>query len=106
MKPVMAHPEARAELDDAAAYYERERRGLGRDFRLEFEIALGRLVEFPELYAIETEDFRACPLYRFPYTIYYPILEDRIWIAAVAHQRRRPGYWGRRRPPEGPIGND
>jgi hypothetical protein len=25
-------------------------------------------------------------------------LADQIWIAAVAHQRRRPGYWRSRTP--------
>ena len=34
----------------------------------------------------------------FPYTIYYVALDDSLWIAAMAHQRRRPGYWSRRHP--------
>jgi hypothetical protein len=40
-------------------------------------------------------------LRRFPYTIHYAVLHDAIWIAAVAHQRRRPGYWAVRRPEDG-----
>ncbi len=29
---------------------------------------------------------------------YYEELADRIWVAAVRHQHRRPGYWSRRKP--------
>jgi toxin ParE1/3/4 len=35
---------------------------------------------------------------RFPYVVFYLDLEEYIWIAAVAHQRRRPGYWVYRTP--------
>jgi hypothetical protein len=38
-------------------------------------------------------------LKRFPYTVYYLELDHSIWIAAVAHQQRRPGYWSQCRPP-------
>jgi toxin ParE1/3/4 len=41
--------------------------------------------------------FRRHPLVGFPYQIFYTELEDAIWIAAVAHGRRRPDYWRRRR---------
>jgi hypothetical protein len=34
------------------------------------------------------------------YTIYYVELDQTIWIAAVAHQKRRPGYWSDRSPAE------
>lgn len=97
MKPVVIHPDARKEIEDSAAYYEQQRPGLGREFRLEFEIALGRIIDFPQLYAIEEEDYRACPMHRFPYTLYYADLPQHLWLVAVAHQRRKPGYWRRRR---------
>jgi hypothetical protein len=40
---------------------------------------------------------RKVRLRRFPYLIYYVELDDSLWIAAVAHQKRRPGYWSHRR---------
>ena len=92
MKPVIFHPAARDEIEEAAARYEEQRAGLGREFRTEFEAALGRIVYNPLLYAIEIGEFRACPLRRFPYSIFYIDLDDRIWVGAVAHQSRRPGY--------------
>lgn len=77
MKPVMLHEEAEAELREA----------------------LERVRENPLLYASEDDDgIRACPLRRFPYTLVFVDLDDHIWIAALAHQRRRPRYWAKRRP--------
>jgi plasmid stabilization system protein ParE len=36
---------------------------------------------------------------RFPYLLYYDIVApDQVMILAVAHARRRPGYWRRRTP--------
>jgi len=98
MKPVEFHPDAAEEARDAVAYYEAKRPGLGDDFRAELEAALVLIQQSPQMYAIESGAVRLCPLHRFPFSIYYEELTDRIWIAAVAHQRRRPGYWARRRP--------
>ncbi len=30
---------------------------------------------------------------RFPFLIYYEVLEDKLWIWAVMHAAREPGYW-------------
>lgn len=98
MKPAVFHPAAQDEVEEAAAYYEKRRSGLGQDFRLQFELALGKIIENPQGYGFDFPGFRACPLKRFPYTIYYPELEDHLWVSAVAHHSRRPGYWARRRP--------
>jgi plasmid stabilization system protein ParE len=98
MKPAEFHPLARREVEDAAAHYEGERPGLGREFREEFEAALTRVRENPSAYSPEQGEFRACPLRRFSYTIFYADLADHVWVAAVAHQSRRPGYWARRKP--------
>ena len=43
--------------------------------------------------------FRKCSLKQFPYAVYYLELDHCVWIAAVAHQKRKPGYWSQRRPP-------
>lgn len=96
MKPTVLHLEAEEEALDAAEWYEKKRPGLGKAFRLDLETALHRLQTNPELYGVDLEPFRACPLHRFPYTLYYLNLPHEIWIVAVAHQNRRPGYWQRR----------
>lgn len=98
MKPVEFHPDAAVEANEAVDYYDGLRSGLGEDFRAELQAALTRIRRNPQLYAIESRSIRLCLLHRFPYSIYFEELVDRIWIAAVAHQSRRPGYWSRRKP--------
>jgi toxin ParE1/3/4 len=99
VKPFTIHADAEEELRKALEHYEEQRAGLGREFREEFEAALERLRQNPYLYAAEDESgARFCQLRRFQYTLVYLDLDDRIWIVAVAHQRRRPRYWARRLP--------
>jgi len=99
VKPVTLHADAEVELREALDYYEGQRAGLGGEFRREFEAALQRVRENPQAYASEDDSgVRSCPLRRFPFTLVYVELDDRIWVAAVAHQRRRPRYWARRQP--------
>ena len=97
MKPIVFHPDAAEEAREAAAHYEAIRVELGAGFKAELEAALARISDNPLLYAAESGSMRVCPLHRFPYSLFYQDLEDRIWVAAVGHHQRRPGYWQRRR---------
>jgi toxin ParE1/3/4 len=35
---------------------------------------------------------------RFPYLVFYDESDEDIWVAAIAHERRRPDYWRNRKP--------
>lgn len=99
MKSATFHPDAEADLRGALAYYAEKRVGLDGEFRRDFEAALEAVRENPLIYAMEDEaGCRYCPLRRFPYTLVYLDGDDSIWVVAVAHQRRRPGFWASRRP--------
>lgn len=99
MKAVIFHTGAEIDLHTAAAYYDRERPGLGRELNQEVEAAIHRIRNSPQMFPIHDEfGTRKCLVPRFPYTVFFLELEDHIWIAAVAHQKRRPGYWSGRRP--------
>ncbi len=37
------------------------------------------------------------PRKKYPYTIFYRLTPRRIRIVAVAHHKRKPGYWKQRR---------
>jgi len=97
-EPFTIHAAALAELREAMDRYEQQRPGLGGEFREEFEAAVNRIRQNPQMHSDEGEGVRHCPLHRFPFTEVYNDLGPQVWIAAVAHQRRRPGYWIRRRP--------
>ena len=92
MKAIDFHPDAAQEVRDAAARYEGLRAGLGADFRAELDAALARIGRYPHLYGAKSGSIRVCPLHRFPYSVFYEELVDRIWMAAVGHPSRRPGY--------------
>lgn len=92
------HREAEGEFRSAIAYYDRQRPGLGTEFRNALERAVGQIARMPQASAPHGDSgLRKHILHRFPYAIFYLPFQDRIWIAAVAHQRRRPDYWENRR---------
>lgn len=96
MKPAYFHPEAQAELDEAVGFYEARLPGLGTDFRREVEVATRRIQESPERWSPFDKETRRFLIRRFPYSVIYLELLDHIWIVAVAHHKRRPGYWHHR----------
>jgi len=103
VKPVLFHREATAELEEAIAYYDQRRSGLGAALLDEVQRAASLIQESPNIGApYKTTDYRHYVLARFPYVLFYLELPDALWIAAVAHGRRRPGYW-RHRTPEPPT---
>lgn len=99
MKPVVFHSEAEWELHQASRHYEKQRAGLGREFRQEVESAVQRILQNPRAFPVhDNEGTRRSLVRRFPYTVFFVELHDVLWVAAVAHHRRRPQYWSGRRP--------
>jgi toxin ParE1/3/4 len=99
VKPVEYDAEARAELDAAVAYYEARQPGLGLDFLAEVEAAVGLIQQAPQAFPkYKATDYRRYVLDRFPYYLYYLESDHCLWIAAVAHHKRRPDYWAGRSP--------
>lgn len=96
MIPYTFHPDADAELEEAALFYESRMAGLGRSFAAEVERTIALLREYPDAGSAVGPKRRRVLVARFPYSIVYRQDSDAIVIVAVAHQRRRPGYWRRR----------
>ena len=89
------HPEARQDYSEAAAWYEEQRVALGDEFIAAVEAALGVIMRDPQRFQPVDGPVRIFRLKRFPYYLYFehqPVGE-RVRIYAVAHHRRRPGYW-------------
>lgn len=91
-------PAALAELHDAAAFYTASANlELGLAFIAEFERGVNAILANPKVGAPFREARRRYVLARFPYSVMYQIKLDEIRVVAVAHQRRRPGYWTARK---------
>jgi plasmid stabilization system protein ParE len=89
-------PAASEEIVETAAYYDREVPGLGSGFIIEVERIVGILRDQPTIGQRIEKEFRRILLARFPYSFIYCVESERIWVVAVAHQHRRPGYWRER----------
>ncbi len=96
MKPVVILPEAEQEMLEAAQYYHSQSPGLGRDYLFEVERAVRSIATSPQTWPILEGDLRRRLIRRFPCGILYRIDPDEIVIIAVAHLRKKPGYWGNR----------
>lgn len=87
------HPEAESELEDAASWYEERQAGLGLDFLAEAHAAIQRIVRHPVAWPVLEGDVRRALVHRFPYGVLYGLLNGEVFVLAVMHLHRRPGYW-------------
>ena len=93
MRFVAFHPDAQAEFIAAARYYEAQAENLGLDFISAVEATYRRLITFPESGRPFGSRLRRVLVPGFPYGLIYRVEPDCVLIVAVAHVRRRPGYW-------------
>lgn len=90
------HSEAELEVQECADRYEAAVPGLGKRFLDEVERVVDLLIESPELGALIEGEIRHFVLRRFPHSVIYAVAGDRLYILAVAHGSREPGYWSER----------
>lgn len=96
MKPIGFLPEAEQEMLEAARYYESQASGLGADYLSEIERAVASIAESPMTWPKVEGELRRRLVRRFPFGILYRDEPEEIVIVAVAHLRRKPGYWRER----------
>ncbi len=97
MKLVVVPP-ALGELHDAAAFYsESANIELGLAFVAEFERTVNVILANPTLGLTFRGNRRRYLLRRFPYSVIYQVTSNELRVIAVAHHRRRPGYWAGRK---------
>jgi toxin ParE2 len=93
VKEIIFHPEARAEMREAVEFYEARLDGLGLRFLSAVEQTVERISDHPEAGSPLSGELRKRIVRGFPYNVIYRVWEDYIYLVAVAHQHRRPGYW-------------
>jgi len=93
------HRGATEEFDAAADWYESREVTLGQEFIASVDAAIDQLVENPDLGGrVADSAVRRLPLRKFPYAIIYVRRENELFVVAIAHMHRRPGYWRERLP--------
>ena len=90
------HPDAVAELSESANWYAERSAVSARNFLVAVDLAVASVVNDPERFARIDDRHRSCSVLKFPFQIVFRLDNSRIVIVAVAHAKRRPGYWRRR----------
>lgn len=90
-------PEAQAELAEAHDWYERQRPGLGAAFSAAVDAALASIIERPLAYPRVRGEMRRAILRRFPYGVFFRLIDDEIVVLGIVHGRRHPPTWKSRR---------
>ncbi len=96
MKSVELHPEADSEMRAAARWYQSCQPGLGTSFLREVGKTGKRIAGYPDAWPIVAGSVRRCLLEQFPFGLLYRIEGNRIYVLAVMHLSREPGYWKQR----------
>jgi toxin ParE1/3/4 len=91
---LLRHRAAQTELRQAILWYERER-GVGEDLAAEVRRAFTAIERAPERWPVWPRHARVrrYVLRRFPFSILYTVHDSVALVLAVAHDKRRPGYW-------------
>lgn len=91
------HPLAERELIAATKFYESRASGLGADFIRQIEATLANVLANPELGSLFAGNkIRRRLIDRFPYDVVCELDNDDVFVLAIMHLKRRPGYWKRR----------
>jgi hypothetical protein len=84
-------------MHEAADVYDESRPGLGDEFLSLVDRAYETIAGAPHRWPLVDLRHHRFVLDRFPFSIFYRFNETEILVVAVAHHRRRPAYWSRRR---------
>jgi plasmid stabilization system protein ParE len=84
---------AQEELEEAAAYYDSQRPGLGAQFLEEVKHTIERIQQYPQAWSHISKRTRRCLTNRFPYGVIYQLKGDVLLIVAVMHLHRDPKTW-------------
>ena len=93
---VSFHPEAVRELKAAFVWYFHRNPIVAKSFQAESEHAVEMISEDPNRWPMLTSSERKYVFPRFPFNLIYRVSSDTVEVIAVAHQKRRPGYWRKR----------
>lgn len=90
---VVFHPDAVAESQAARQWYSANSQSAADSFLAELDCGIEAISLAPERWPLFVHGTRRYLLHRFPFQLVYRVVNDHIQVVAVAHGRRRPGYW-------------
>jgi plasmid stabilization system protein ParE len=87
------HPAASDEAEEAYGRYAERSTIAAARFLEELDSAIARIQAYPEIGGSYLHGTRCWLMRRFPYLVVYKLTDEAVLVVALAHGRRRPGYW-------------
>lgn len=91
-------PEAEQDLDEAYAWYEDRRTGLGEELLSCVDACIQGILRAPEVHARVFDTYRRALVRRFPYAVFYEHAAGTVTVYCVFHTSRNPDRWLQRLP--------
>jgi plasmid stabilization system protein ParE len=95
-KPYRLHPLAWQEIEGGEGWYRQHSSDASVEFIAEVSEAIDSIRKAPHRWPKYLHGTRRFVLGRFPFSIVYLDTAEFVSIVAVAHSKRKPGYWKRR----------
>jgi plasmid stabilization system protein ParE len=96
MLPVDYLPGAWRDFDESFDWYAERSALAAVRFADAVDAALAKVCANPTHFRSNDGVHRECSLKKFPFRIVYRLIEDRVLVVAIAHAKRRPGFWRNR----------
>jgi toxin ParE1/3/4 len=93
---VRLHPLAADEAESANRWYRQRNVAVAEEFMLELDAAMEAIAEAPDRWPRVHTRYRRFLLHKFPFSVVYIRRQTFVEVIAIAHHRRRPGYWRHR----------
>ena len=93
MPEITFHPDVANEVKSSYIWYQNQAIGLGEDYLTELETSYQAIVELPNTWPKFKKGLRRFLLAKFPFSIIYRFNGETVFVVAVMHNSRKPGYW-------------
>ena len=87
---------ARAEIAEAAEFYDAADPPLGDEFVAEINDTIQRICERPYAWTALSSRTRRCLTRRYPFAVIYQVRGNTVLVMSVMHTSRSPNSWKRR----------
>jgi toxin ParE1/3/4 len=96
MPSLIFHPDVSYEIKESYLWYQEKAEGLGVNFLDELETAYQAILELPNAWPNHSRGFKRYLLTGFPFSVIYKYTANVVYVVAVMHNSRKPGYWLKR----------
>jgi len=98
MMEYIYHAEAFDEYREAVSHYKSISGNVANQFVINVEQAIALIREQPNAWMVVSKNIRRSIVKGYPYSIFFSDYSEKIYILAIAHQKRKPNYWKKRKP--------